>query len=232
MLPADLPPAFAASMRRYATGSGSFRMNLALSELPSFSVLPGHAPAEHHGAGIVIAPTLDYMDRAYQDARAHGWSRAPIVEMVLPTVLDPDLAPPGGHVASLFCQHFAPKLPDGRGWDAEREAAAACVIDTVEAHAPGFRASILATQIHSPLDLERKFGLVDGDIFHGRLTLDQLWAARPMLGHGDYRGPVAGLYMCGSGTHPGGGVTGAPGHNAARAILADRTMAARLRSAL
>jgi phytoene dehydrogenase-like protein len=222
MARSDLPAGFARAMDGYRTGSGSFRMNVALAELPDFTVLPGRVPAEHHGAGIIIAPTLDYMDRAHADARSHGWSRNPIVEMTLPSTLDPTLAPPGAHVAALFCQHFTPTLPDGRSWDDEREAAAAAVIDTVTAHAPNFRAAILGMQVHSPLDLQRKFGLVDGDIFHGRMSLDQLWAARPVLGHGDYRGPVRGLYMCGAGTHPGGGVTGAPGHNAAHAILSDR----------
>ena len=226
--PADLTPQFRHRMAHYKTGSASFRMNVALSQLPDFTVLPGTAQAEHHGAGIIIAPGLDYMDRACDDARAYGWSRAPIVEMTIPSTIDPTLAPPGAHVASLFCQHFAPTLPGGRSWDAEREAAADCIIDTVTAHAPNFRASIIARQIHSPRDLEAKFGLVDGDIFHGRMSLDQLWGARPVLGHGDYRAPIEGLYMCGAGTHPGGGVTGAPGHNAARAILADRRSRFRL----
>ena len=219
---ADLPEDFRRRFAGYRTGSGTFRMNVALSELPDFTVLPGRDLAEHHTAGIVIAPGLDYMDRAFRDAQEHGWSRAPIVEMLIPSTLDDSLAPPGGHVASLFCQHFAPHLPDGRSWDDAREQAADLIIDTVTQHAPNFRASVVARQILSPLDLERTFGLVDGDIFHGRMSMEQLWSARPMLGHGSYRGPVRGLYMCGSGTHPGGGVTGAPGHNTARAILADR----------
>jgi phytoene dehydrogenase-like protein len=138
------------------------------------------------------------------------------------------------HIASLFCQQFAPQLPDGhdgqpRSWDDVREEVADLIIDTVDRHAPNFKGSVIARQIHSPLDLERKFGLVGGDIFHGRMSLDQLWSARPVLGHGDYRAPIRGLYMCGSGTHPGGGVTGAPGHNAAHAILADRGFMARWR---
>jgi phytoene dehydrogenase-like protein len=225
----DLPADFARRIDGYKAGSGTFRMNVALSELPDFSVLPGTEQAEHHSAGIIIAPTLDYMDRAFNDAKAQGWSREPIVEMKLPTSVDDSLAPPGMHIASLFCQQFAPVLPEGRSWDDEREAAAEHIIDTVTRHAPNFRRAIVATQIHSPLDLERKFGLVGGDIFHGRMSLDQLWAARPVLGHGDYRGPIRGLYMCGSGTHPGGGVTGAPGHNAAHAILRDRSLLRRLR---
>lgn len=224
----DLSPAFARRMDHYKAGSGTFRMNVALSELPDFSVLPGKEKAEHHTAGIIISPTLDYMDQAFTDAKAHGWSKAPIVEMKLPTSVDDSLAPPGMHIASLFCQQFAPVLPDGRSWDEEREAAAECIIDTVTQHAPNFRASILGVQIHSPLDLERKFGLIGGDIMHGHMSLDQLWAARPVLGHGDYRAPIKGLYMCGSGTHPGGGVTGAPGHNAAHEILRDRSLIGRL----
>jgi phytoene dehydrogenase-like protein len=216
------PREFNERMERYRCGSGTFRMNVALSELPDFSVLPGRVQAEHHGAGIIMAPSLDYMDRAWVDARAQGWAQRPIVEMLIPSTIDDSLAPPGQHVASLFCQHFAPELPNGASWDQHREQAADCVIDTVTRFAPNFRASVLGRQILSPLDLEREFGLIGGDIFHGALTLDQLFSARPMLGHADYRGPLPGLYLCGSGTHPGGGVTGAPGHNAARAILADR----------
>jgi phytoene dehydrogenase-like protein len=229
LIPAnDLTPAFSRRISQWKTGSGTFRMNVALSELPDFSVLPGKEKAEHHTCGIIIAPTLDYMDRAYTDARALGWSKQPIIEMKLPTTVDDSLAPPGQHIASLFCQQFAPQLPDGRSWDDVREQVADHIIDTVTQHAPNFKASVIARQIHSPLDLERKFGLIGGDIFHGHMSLDQLWAARPMLGYGEYRGPIAGLYMCGSGTHPGGGVTGAPGHNAAHEILKDRSMLGRL----
>jgi phytoene dehydrogenase-like protein len=229
----DLPGDFRRAMAGYRTGSGTFRMNVALSELPDFSVLPGKTLAEHHTAGIIIAPGLDYMDRAWDDARLHGWSKQPIVEIKIPSTVDDSLAPPGAHVASLFCQQFAfdlPPAPDGkpRGWDDVREEVADHIIDTVTAHAPNFKSSIIARQIHSPLDLERKFGLVGGDIFHGHMSLDQLWSARPVLGHGDYRGPIVGLYMCGSGTHPGGGVTGAPGHNAAHEILRDRGLFARI----
>jgi phytoene dehydrogenase-like protein len=197
-------------------------MNVALSELPDFRALPGRELAEHHGAGIIMAPSLQYMDQAWLDARAHGWSRRPIVEMLIPSTLDDSLAPPGAHVASLFCQHVAPQLPDGASWDQHREPVADHMIELVNSFAPNFKAAVLGRQIFSPLDLEREFGLIGGDIFHGTLSLDQLFAARPMLGHGNYRGPLRGLYMCGAGTHPGGGVSGAPGHNAAQAILADR----------
>ncbi|WP_202899467.1 phytoene desaturase family protein [Kordiimonas gwangyangensis] len=143
------------------------------------------------------------------------------MEMLIPSTLDDSLAPEGQHVASLFCQHFAPHLPDGKSWDDVREEAADCIIDTVNKYAPNFKDSIIARQIHSPLDLERKFGLVDGDIFHGQLTPNQLFSARPVLGHADHRMPLKGLYLCGSGAHPGGGVTGGPGHNAAAIILQD-----------
>jgi phytoene dehydrogenase-like protein len=219
--PAALPAEFREQIGRWRCGSGTFRMNVALSELPDFSCLPGRKVADHHTAGIILAPTLSYMEQAYFDARTHGWSRAPIVEMLIPSTLDDSLAPPGQHVASLFCQHVAPQLPNGDSWDRHREAVADLMIDTVEARAPGFKASVLGRQINSPLDLERTFGLIGGDIFHGALSLDQMFSARPMLGHGNYRGPLPGLYMCGAGTHPGGGVTGAPGHNAAREIIAD-----------
>jgi phytoene dehydrogenase-like protein len=216
-----LPPDFRHRMENWKCGSGTFRMNVALDELPDFSCLPGKAMAEHHQAGIIIGPTVDYLDRAYRDALDYGWSRAPIVEMLIPSTLDDSLAPEGKHVASLFCQQFAPELPDGRSWDEAREEAADQIIDTVSLYAPNFKDAVIARQIMSPLDLEHTFGLVGGDIFHGALTLNQMFSARPMLGYADYRTPIKGLYICGSGTHPGGGVTGAPGHNAAREIIRD-----------
>jgi phytoene dehydrogenase-like protein len=216
---AALPADFRERIARYRGGSGTFRMNVALSELPRFTCLP--EPGPHLTAGIIMAPSLAYMDRAYSDARNAGWSKAPIVEMLIPTVVDDTLAPAGRHVASLFCQHVAPELDGGRSWDDHRDEVARLMIDTVDGFAPGFRASVLGMQALSPLDLERVFGLTGGDIMHGRLELDQMFSARPVLGHGDYRSPVRGLYMCGAGTHPGGGVTGAPGHNAAREILRD-----------
>jgi phytoene dehydrogenase-like protein len=222
MLPESaLPSDMLRRMRNWRCGSGTFRMNVALASLPSFTALPGSQVADHHTAGIIMAPSLAYMDRAFVDARQHGWSREPIIEMLIPSTLDDTLAPKGAHVASLFCQHVAPQLPDGRSWHAHREEVADLMIDTVERYAPGFKASVVGRQALSPLDLEETFGLIGGDIFHGALTLDQLFWARPMLGYADYRSPVAGLYHCGSGAHPGGGVTGAPGHNAARAILHD-----------
>ena len=216
-----LPAEFLTRMQHWRCGSGTFRMNLALSQLPSFTALPGREMAVHHTSGIIMAPSLRYMEQAYHDARQHGWSRKPIIEMLIPSTLDDSLAPAGAHVASLFCQHVAPKLPDGSSWHMHRDTVADLMIDTVEQYAPGFKASVIARQALSPLDLEETFGLTGGDIFHGALSLDQLFWARPMIGYADYRGPLGGLYQCGSGAHPGGGVTGAPGHNAARAIMRD-----------
>jgi phytoene dehydrogenase-like protein len=223
-----LEPDFLRRMHAWRCASGTFRINVALSQLPSFTALPGRDCADHHTAGIILAPSLAYMDRAYCDARTSGWSRAPIIELVIPSTLDNTLAPAGAHVASLFCQHVAPQLPEGRAWNAHREQVADLMIETVDRYAPGFKGSVLGRQSLSPFDLEQVFGLTGGDIFHGALTLDQLFWARPALGYADYRGPLKGLYHCGSGAHPGGGVTGAPGHNAACAIIADQRRRFRL----
>jgi len=215
---------FRARMAAYRCGSGTFRMNVALSRLPDFACLPGVEPATHHASGIVIAPSLGYMERAYFDAKSSGWSRAPIVEVLIPSVVDDTLAPAGMHVASLFCQHVHPDLGSvrpNRTWDDARDEVADLMVDTVDAMAPGFRASVVGRRALTPLDLEREFGLSGGDIFHGALGLDQLFATRPTLGAANYRMPVKGLYLCGAGAHPGGGVTGIPGRNAAREILKD-----------
>ena len=220
LVPAEaLPSAFLDRIKNWRNGSGTFRINVALDALPSFTALPG--AGDHLTAGIIMGPGLGYMDRAWQDARTRGWSREPVVELLIPSTLDDTLCPPGQHVASLFCQHVAPQLSDGRSWDDHRDEVADLMIATVDRYAPGFAASVIGRQVLSPLDLERQFGLLGGDIFHGALTLNQLFSARPMLGHADYRGPLKGLYHCGSGAHPGGGVTGAPGHNAARVIISD-----------
>jgi phytoene dehydrogenase-like protein len=196
-------------------------MNVALSELPKFTAAPRDDGGAHLGSGIILAPSLEYMDRAFAQARLTGMSDQPIVELLIPSTLDKTLAPPGAHVASLFCQHFSYALPGGRDWRQEKQSAIDRIFATVDSYAPNFRASVLGYSALSPLDLEEKLGLIGGDIFHGALGLDQLWAARPMLGYGDYRTPLKGLYLCGSGAHPGGGVTGVPGHNAAREILRD-----------
>jgi phytoene dehydrogenase-like protein len=218
---APLPAELKGRIERLRVESATFRMNVALSELPKFSAAPRDDGGAHLGSGIIMAPSLEYMDHAYATARLEGISRQPIVEMLIPSTLDQTLAPKGAHVASLFCQHFSYKLPGDRDWRQEKQRAVDLILSTVDSHAPNFRASVVGVSALSPLDLEEKLGLAGGDIFHGALGLDQLWAARPMLGYGDYRTPFKGLYLCGSGAHPGGGVTGIPGHNAAREILRD-----------
>jgi phytoene dehydrogenase-like protein len=212
-----VPVEISRRMAGWKTESATFRMNVALSELPRFTSRP--EPGDHLTAGIIMAPSLAYMDRAYLDARRGPWSAEPIVEMLIPSTLDDSLAPSGRHVASLFCQHFPYEIEGG--WPARRDEAADHIIASVDRYAPGFAASVIARSALSPYDLEERFGLTGGSIFHGDMGLDQLFSARPMLGHADCRMPLPGLYLCGSGAHPGGGVTGAPGHNAAQAILKD-----------
>lgn len=214
-------PDFDDRIRRHRNGSGSFRINVALNRLPRFTAAPADDPELGTRSGIIIGPSLAYLEQAYFDARLHGFAREPVIEMLIPSTVDDSLAPPGSHVASLFCQHFAPSLPGGQSWETMREAAVEAIYAAVERHAPGFRASIVGQQVLTPEDLETKLGLVRGDIFHGALGLDQLFSARPVLGYGNYRTPVPGLYLCGAGAHPGGGVTGAPGFNAAREIRRD-----------
>ena len=194
-------------------------MNVALSELPDFNCLRGKEVSEHHKSGIIIAPSLTYMDKAFTDAKQYGWSKNPIVEMLIPSTVDSSLAPEGKHVASLFCQQFAPTLPDNRSWHDKKHAAADTIIETVNRFAPNFKDSILGMSMLSPLDLEEKIGLLGGDIMHGVMSLDQMWAARPVFNYGDYKTPVKDLFICGSGSHPGGGVTGLPGKNSSREIL-------------
>ncbi len=204
-------------MQRYKCGSGTFRMNVALRELPDFSALPGRQAQPHHASGIVFAPSLAYMDAAWHSAVAQGYAAQPIVEMLIPSVVDDTLAPRGAHVASLFCQQFDPDAD----WAALKEPAVQAIFDVVQSYCPNFRDALLGWRALSPADLESEFGLVGGDIFHGQLSLDQLFSMRPLMGYAKYRGPLKGLYHCGSGAHPGGGVTGAPGHNAAREIVRD-----------
>lgn len=217
-----LPSVFRSRMEHFSVGSGVFRMNVALSELPEFTCLKGKSDTrDFYTSGIIIGPSLDYLDCAYRDARELGWSKNPIIEMVIASTLDDTLSPKGQHVASLFCQQFSYDLPGGKTWPVERERCADLIIDTMTKYAPNFKKSVLGRQVLSPWDLEAKFGLAGGDIFHGRLSLDQMFSARPLLGYADYRSPIRGLYLCGAGAHPGGGVTGAPGHNAAREILRD-----------
>jgi phytoene dehydrogenase-like protein len=219
--PGLLPDGFRRRMAAWRCRSGTFRMNVALSELPRFASLAGEDEKAYLTGTINISPSLDYLERAYDDARQRGWARAPVVSMCLPSLLDDTLAPEGCHVMSLFCQHFNPELPDGRSWDQVRDEVADLILDCVDAVAPNFKRALVGRQIKTPLDLERDLGLLGGDIFHGALHLDQIYSLRPAAGHADYRMPLPGLYLCGSGAHPGGGVSGLPGRLAARAVLQD-----------
>ncbi len=208
---------FRSRIDRTRTESAVLRINVALSELPQFKCNPGAGIQDHHRAGVIIGPTLEYMENAYLDARRGAWSRQPVIELLIPSTMDDTLAPPEKHVASLFCQHF----PRNRDWEQCGEEAADTVFATVDRVAPEFSRSVIARQVLTPADLERRFRLPGGDIFHGAHTLNQLWSNRPVMGYAAYRGPIAGLYHCGAGAHPGGGVSGIPGRNAAREILRD-----------
>lgn len=205
----------------YRSHSATFRMNVALAELPRFTSMAGRGD-EHFMGAIEVSPSLSYIQDAYYDARKSGFSRRPVISMQVPTTQDDSLAPPGRHIASLFCQHFQRHLPDGRSWDEAREEVADLVVDTIDGYAPNFRASVLGRQIKTPLDIERDLNMVGGDIFHGALHLDQFYSMRPIPGHAAYKMPVEGVFLCGSGAHPGGGVSGLPGRNAALAILRAR----------
>ncbi len=218
----EMPEAFRRRIEHWRSESATFRMNLALSELPKFETVA------HDETGLAamqntidICPSLDYLQAAYDSARADGWSAKPVVSMCLPSISDDTLAPEGHHVMSLFCQHFRRHLPDGKSWDDVREQVADHIIDAVAERAPNLRQAIVGRQIHSPLDIERRLNMVGGDIFHGKLALDQIYSLRPAPGHARHRMPLTGLYLCGSGAHPGGGVSGIPGRNAALAALKD-----------
>jgi len=219
--PASQPAAFHKRMQNWRSCSGTFRMNVALSELPDFLCRPGISQQDHHTCSMFISPSLQYCEDAYLSAKRNGWSDKPIINMSIPSTVDDSLAPPGAHVATLFCQHFDLNLPNGQSWDEVKDEVADHIIDTVNQYAPNFKRSVIARQTLSPLDLERDFSLVGGDIFHGSQHLDQIYSLRPAAGYADYRTPIKGLYMCGSGTHPGGGVSGAPGHNAAHEMIRD-----------
>ena len=221
--PALTPKRFQQRMKGWRSESATFRMNVALSELPKFSSL------EHDEAGLLamqnaidISPSLDYVRSAYHDAYNTGWSKNPVISMCIPSMLDDSLAPPGCHVMSLFCQHFRRHLPDEQSWDDVKEQVADEIVQTVNQYAPNFSNSILGRQINSPLDIERKLNMVGGDIFHGALHLDQIFSLRPAPSYADHRMPVEGVYLCGSGAHPGGGVSGIPGRNAALEIIKDK----------
>jgi phytoene dehydrogenase-like protein len=216
--PGELEPSFVESIRRYRSEGTSLKINLALDALPDFTALPG--PGPHHGATIHICPSIGYMERAWDDAKYGRPSREPIIEMTLPTVYDPSLAPPGKHVMGIFVQYAPYTLSEG-GWDEIGESFADRVLDCIAQYAPNIRSIVLHRQVLTPLEIERRFGMTGGNIFHGAMSLDQLFWARPVFGWGRYRTPIRNLYLCGSGAHPGGGVIGAAGHNAAGCVLQD-----------
>jgi phytoene dehydrogenase-like protein len=216
--PGQLPDEFVEDIHHYRFRGSSAKVNLALDALPDFTSMPG--PGAHLRGAISISPSVDYMERAYDDAKYGRFSRRPYMDIVIPSLTDPRVAPPGKHVMSCFVQYAPYHLKQGT-WDEQREAFGDTVIDTISEYAPNLRNIILHRQVVTPLDLEREWGLSEGNIFQGELTLEQLFFLRPAPGWAQYRTPVRGLYMCGSATHPGGGIMGAPGRNAAMAILSE-----------
>ncbi|MBV8209911.1 MAG: NAD(P)/FAD-dependent oxidoreductase [Burkholderiaceae bacterium] len=216
---AELPGEFVQAVRNFKIRGSSGKLNIALDSLPSFPAFPAGAPCIR--GDMHISESIDMLERAYDDWKAGRWSRKPYVDMLLPSLIDPTMAPVGKHYMSVFVQYAPYKLADGE-WNAERrQAFGDTVIDAIAAHSPGFRDKILHAEIRTPWDIENEVGLTEGNIFQGELTLDQLLFNRPVPGYAQYRSPIAALYMCGSSTHPGGGVMGAPGANAARTILQD-----------
>ncbi len=224
--PGELPADFLEAVRRYKFRGSSGKVNLALDALPNFKSLPG--PGAHLRGAISISPSMDYMERAYDDAKYGRYSRRPYIDMVIPSLTDPSVAPPGKHVLSCFVQYAPYKLAQGN-WDEQREAFGDNVIDTIAEHAPNIKKIIIDRQVLTPLDLEREFGLTQGNIFQGELSLEQLFFLRPVPGWAYYRTPVANLYMCGSATHPGGGIMGANGRIASQVILKEWSLASRAR---
>ena len=214
----ELDGEFLESVRRYKIRGSSAKVNLALSELPNFTCLPGVGP--HLRGAISISPSYDYLERAFDDAKYGDFSRKPYLDIVIPSVIDSTVAPPGKHVMSIFVQYAPYALREGT-WDEKREALGDAVIDTLSEYAPNLKNAVLHRQVLTPWDLEQKFGLTEGNIFHGELSPDQLFFLRPVPGWAQYRAPIRNLYLCGSGTHPGGGVMGAPGKLAALEILMD-----------
>lgn len=215
--PDVLPPDFLDSIRKYRSVGTSCKINLALDGLPNFRALPG-APGPQHRATMHICPSLEYVERAWDDAKYGNPSQSPLLELTVPTMYDPSLAPDGKHIMGIFIQ-YAPYTLRESNWDELREPFAYRVFELIDEYAPGFRELIIDKQVLTPLDLERRFGLTGGNIFHGEMSLDQMFVMRPVPAAARYRTPIRGLYLCGSGTHPGGGVMGAPGYNAAHAIL-------------
>src|SRR6202521_843039 len=214
----ELPPDFLEEVRRYKYRGSSGKVNLALDALPDFTCLPG--PGRHLRGAISISPSMEYMERAYDQAKYGDFSRRPYIDMVIPTLTDPSVAPPGKHILSCFVQYAPYKLASGN-WDEQREAFGNTVIDTIAEYAPNIRNIIIGKQFITPLDIERQTGLTEGNIFQGELSLEQLFFLRPAAGWARYRTPIKKLYMCGSATHPGGGIMGAPGRLAALEILKD-----------
>jgi phytoene dehydrogenase-like protein len=219
--PKLLPPEFVEGVGRISYESASAKINVALAELPSFRACPGTTPGPQHRGTIHLCPDQDYIERAYDDAKYGRPSAHPLLEITLPSVVDPTVAPPGRHLMSIFVQYAPYTLRDGH-WDALGEPFADRCFDLLDEYAPNFKRSVLARQVLTPLDLERTFGLTGGNIFQGAMTLGQLFAFRPVLGHAGYRTPLGGLFLCGAAAHPGGGVIGAAGLNAARVILGRR----------
>ncbi|HEX6966015.1 MAG TPA: NAD(P)/FAD-dependent oxidoreductase [Gemmatimonadaceae bacterium] len=216
----DLPADFVTEVRQIDYRSSSLKINVALSEVPNFTALPGAKPGPQHRGTIHVAPSLDYIERAYDDSKYGRPSSSPVLECTIPSVVDPTVAPPGKHLMSMFVQYAPNKLCDA-SWDDIKEQFADRCLDVLAEYAPNIKNAVIARQVLSPLDLERRFGLTGGNIFQGAMTLGQLFSFRPLPGYADYRTPVRNLYLCGSATHPGGGVMGACGYNAAREILRD-----------
>ncbi|MGA9887650.1 MAG: NAD(P)/FAD-dependent oxidoreductase, partial [Candidatus Acidiferrales bacterium] len=214
----ELPDDFLEDVRRYKYRGSSGKVNLALDGLPDFTCLPG--PGNHLRGAISISPSMEYMERAYDQAKYGEFSRRPYIDMVIPSLTDPSVAPPGKHILSCFVQYAPYKLSQGT-WDEQREAFGDTVIDTISQYAPNLKNLIIGKQVITPLDIERQTGLSEGNIFQGELSLEQLFFLRPAAGWARYRTPIKKLYMCGSATHPGGGIMGAPGRLAALEILKD-----------
>lgn len=217
----DLPLSFRGKVDGIKMEGNSLKVNLILGELPNFTAYPGIAVGPQHKGTIHISPSLNYMEEAWRDAEQGIPSKSPTLECCIPTTYDDSLAPPGKHIMSIFVQYAPYRLKEGT-WDEIRDDYADQVIDTLADYAPNIRGAIIDRQVLTPLDLEREFGLTHGNIFHGDMILSQLFSLRPLRGWAQYRTPIKNLYLCGSGTHPGGGVTGLPGYNAAREILSDR----------
>ena len=219
--PKLLPPEFAEAIGRISYESASLKINVALAELPDFLACPGSEPGPQHRGTIHICPDQDYIERGFDDAKYGRPSQNPILECTIPSVVDPTVAPPGKHLMSMFIQ-YAPYKLQGATWDELRDRFADRCFDVLNEYAPNFKRSVLARQVLTPLDLERTFNLTGGNIFQGAMSLNQLFVFRPVAGFADYRTPIRGLYLCGSAAHPGGGVMGAAGANAARVILGRR----------